>query len=108
MADLYRLKEGTWIKDVRVLDRDPLAKRAWWANTAEVLREKGVDERNAWRWKKMSAPSAPSGSFGPLLPRSDLNCDEIFQLARMIKEPEENQDYQGNRFNRRGRFGERG
>jgi len=82
------LKEGTWIKDVRVLDRDPLAKLSWWANTLRFSRRRGsAKARLAWkkslhRQHLQEAPVAlPNVRFKA--------ADEIFQLARMIKEPEE-------------------
>ena len=83
------LKEGTWIKDVRVLDRDPLAKLSWWANTAEVLKEKGVDEGTIGVEEEVCTVST-FRKLRSALPKVRFKAaDEIFQLARMIKEPEE-------------------
>jgi Xaa-Pro aminopeptidase len=83
------LKEGTWIKDVRVLDRDPLAKLSWWANTAEVLKEKGVGEGTIGVEEDVCTVST-FRKLRSALPKVRFKAaDEIFQLARMIKEPEE-------------------
>ena len=37
------LKEGTWRKDVRIVDKEPLGKRSWSEYTADVLKENGVE-----------------------------------------------------------------
>jgi Xaa-Pro aminopeptidase len=83
------LKEGTWIKDVRVVDREPLAKRSWWANTAEVLKEKGVDGGTIGVEEDVCVVST-FRKLQSVLPKARFKgADEIFQWVRMVKEPEE-------------------
>jgi Xaa-Pro aminopeptidase len=83
------LKEGTWIKDVRVVDREPLGKLSWWANTAEVLKEKGVDGGTIGVEEDVCVVST-FRKIQSALPKARFKgADEIFQLVRMIKEPEE-------------------
>ncbi len=83
------LKEGTWIKDVRVVDKEPLGKRSWWEHLAEVLKEKGVDSGTIGIEKDICTV----GTFEKLksaLPRAQFKAaDEIFQLLRIVKDADE-------------------
>jgi len=83
------LKEGTWIKDVRIVDKEPFGKLNWWEYTAECLQEKGVAEGTIGIEEDVCVLS----TFRKLqlaLPQARFKrADEIFQLVRMIKEPEE-------------------
>ena len=83
------LKEGTWIKDVRVVDKEPLGKLSWWEYTAEVLKEKGVDEGTIGIEEDVCVIST-FRKLKSVLPKAQFKgADEILQLVRMIKEPEE-------------------
>jgi Xaa-Pro aminopeptidase len=83
------LKEGTWIKDVRIHDKDPYGKLSWSEYTAEVLREKGVDEGVIGIEEDVCVLSTFK-KLKAALPKAQFRAaDEIFQLARIIKEPEE-------------------
>ncbi|HVP80767.1 MAG TPA: Xaa-Pro peptidase family protein [Thermodesulfobacteriota bacterium] len=83
------LKEGTWIKDVRIVDKEPFGKLSWWEYTAECLKEKGVAEGTIGIEEDVCVLS----TFRKLqlaLPKARFKgADEIFQLVRMVKEPEE-------------------
>ncbi|OGP58053.1 MAG: hypothetical protein A2162_11295 [Deltaproteobacteria bacterium RBG_13_52_11b] len=83
------LKEGTWIKDVRVLDKEPYGKRSWYEYTAEVLKEKGVDGGTIGIEKDVCVISTFE-KLQSVLPKAQFKAaDEIFQQARIVKEPEE-------------------
>jgi Xaa-Pro aminopeptidase len=83
------LKEGTWIKDVRIHDKDPYGKLSWSEYTAEVLREKGVNEGVIGIEEDVCVLST-FNKLKAALPKAQFRAaDEIFQLARIIKEPEE-------------------
>ena len=83
------LKEGTWIKDVRLVDKEPLGKLTWSEYTAEVLREKGVDEGTIGIEEDVCVVST-FRKLQAALPKARFKgADEIFQVVRMIKEPEE-------------------
>jgi Xaa-Pro aminopeptidase len=83
------LKEGTWIKDVRVLDKEPYGKRSWYEYTAEVLKEKGVDGGTIGIEKDVCVISTFE-KLQSVLPKAQFKAaDEIFQTARIVKEPEE-------------------
>jgi Xaa-Pro aminopeptidase len=83
------LKEGTWIKDVRIHDKEPFGKLTWSEYTAEVLREKGVDEGTLGIEEDVCVLST-FRKLQAALPRARFKgADEIFQLVRIIKEPEE-------------------
>jgi len=83
------LKEGTWIKDVRVLDKEPLGKKSWYEYTAEVLKEKGVDQGIIGIEKDVCIVSTFE-KLASVLPKAQFKgVDEIFQLARIVKEPVE-------------------
>ena len=83
------LKEGTWIEDVRIIDKEPFGKRTWWEYTAEALREKGVDEGTIGLEEDVCVVST-FRKLQSALPRARFKgADEIFQAARIIKEPEE-------------------
>ncbi|MBW1767183.1 MAG: aminopeptidase P family protein [Deltaproteobacteria bacterium] len=83
------LKEGTWIKDVRLVDKEPFGKYSWQEYLAEILKEKrvnsgtiGIEEHvcTISTFNKLKS-AAPKARF--------QGIDDIFQIARMIKEPEE-------------------
>jgi Xaa-Pro dipeptidase len=83
------LKEGTWIKDVRVLDKEPYGQRSWYEYTAEVLKEKGVDGGTIGIEKDVCVISTFE-KLQSVLPKAQFKAaDEIFQTARIVKEPEE-------------------
>jgi len=83
------LKEGTWIKDVRVIDKEPYGKRTWYEHTAEVLKEKGVDTGTLGIEEDVCIISTFK-KLQSVLPRAQFKAaDEIFQIARIVKEPEE-------------------
>ncbi len=83
------LKEGTWIQDVRVLDKEPFGKKSWYEYMAEVLKEKGVDEGTIGIEKDVCIVSTFE-KLKSVLPKAQFKgADEIFQLARIVKEPEE-------------------
>ena len=82
-------KEGTWIKDVRIIDKEPYGKLTWWEYVAEVLKEKGVDGGTIGIEENVCVIST-FRKLQSALPKAQLKgADEIFQLARVIKEPEE-------------------
>jgi Xaa-Pro aminopeptidase len=83
------LKEGTWIRDVRIVDKEPLGKLAWSEYTAEVLKEKGVEGGTIGIEEDVCVLST-FRKLQAALPRAQFKrADEIFQLVRIIKEPEE-------------------
>jgi Xaa-Pro dipeptidase len=83
------LKEATWIKDLRIVDIKPMGKLSWWEYTAEVLREKGVDGGTIGIEKDACVLSTFE-KLKSVLPKAQFKAaDEIFQLARKVKEPEE-------------------
>jgi len=83
------LKEATWIKDLRIVDIKPMGKLSWWEYTAEVLREKGVDGGTIGIEKDICVVSTFE-KLKSVLPKAQFKAaDEIFQLARRVKEPEE-------------------
>src|SRR5512136_2976492 len=80
------LKEGTWIKDVRVIDKEPYGKRTWYEHTAEVLKEKGVDTGTLGIEEDVCIISTFK-KLQSVLPRAQFKAaDEIFQIARIVKE----------------------
>jgi len=83
------LKEGTWIKDVRIIDREPFGKRRWWEYTAEILKEKGIDEGTIGIEEDVCVMSTFKKLQSALPKAKFIAADEIFQIPRMIKEPEE-------------------
>jgi Xaa-Pro dipeptidase len=83
------LKEGTWITDVRVVDKEPLAKRTWWENLAEVLREKGVDAGTIGIEEEVCVVSTFE-KMKSALPKARFKAaDDIFQLLRIVKDADE-------------------
>jgi len=83
------LKEGTWIKDVRIVDKEPLGKLSWSEYTVEVLKEKGVEGGTIGIEEDVCVLST-FRKLQAALPRAQFKrADEIFQMVRMIKEPEE-------------------
>ena len=83
------LKEGTWIEDVRFVDKEPLGKLSWQAYTAEVLKEKGVDSGTIGIEEHVCTISTFRKLESALPKVRFKGADEIFQIARIIKEPEE-------------------
>ncbi len=83
------LKEGTWIKDVRFVDRETGGRMNWSDYVAEVLKENGVHEGAIGIEEEVCVIS----TFRQLqssLPKAQFKAaDEIFQVARTVKEPEE-------------------
>ena len=83
------LREGTWIKDVRIIDKEPYGKRTWSESIADVLREKGVGEGTIGIEEDVCVIST-FRKLQAALPKARFKgADEIFQVARIIKEPEE-------------------
>jgi Xaa-Pro aminopeptidase len=83
------LKEGTWIEDVRFVDREPFGKLTWQEYTAEVLREKGV-EAGRIGIEELVCTVSTFKKLQAALPKAQfVEADEVFQIARIIKEPEE-------------------
>lgn len=83
------LKEGTWIKDVRIIDKEPYGKKSWWEYVAAVLREKGVDRGTIGIEEAVCVLSTFRKLQSALTKAQLKGADEIFQLARLVKEPEE-------------------
>ena len=83
------LKEGTWIEDVRFVDREPLGKSSWQGYLAEVLREKGVDSGKIGIEEQVCTVSTFRKIRSALPKAQFVSADEVFQVARIIKEPEE-------------------
>ena len=83
------LKEGTWIKDVRFVDQEPLGKMSWWQYTAQILKENGVDEGNIGIENDVCVISTFT-KLQSVLPKAKFKeCDDIFQIARMVKDSKE-------------------
>jgi Xaa-Pro aminopeptidase len=83
------LREGTWIKDVRIIDKEPFGKRTWAESIADVLREKGVAEGTIGIEEDVCVIST-FRKLQAALPKARFKgADEIFQMARIVKEPEE-------------------
>jgi len=83
------LKEGTWVKDVRVIDKEPFGKKDWWEYTADVLKEKGVDKGTVGIEQDVCVLSTFRKLQSALPEAQFKDADQIFQHVRIIKEPEE-------------------
>ncbi|MFC1491684.1 M24 family metallopeptidase, partial [Nitrospinota bacterium] len=81
------VREGTWVKDVRAFDKDPGL--SVYEYIAEVLKEKGIEGGNIG----IEEDCCTINTFWNLqevLPRAQFKkTSEIFDLARVVKEPEE-------------------
>jgi Xaa-Pro aminopeptidase len=74
---------------VRVVDKEPFGRLSWWEYTAQVLKEKGVDEGMIGVEEDVCVIST-FRKLQSVLPKAQFKgADEIFQLARIIKVPEE-------------------
>jgi Xaa-Pro aminopeptidase len=83
------LKEGTWIQDVRVLDKEPYGKLGWWDYTAQILKEEGSDTGTIGFEEDVVVQSTFK-KLQSVLPKAQFKAaDGIFQRLRMVKEPEE-------------------
>jgi len=83
------VKEATWIKDVRVVNKEPYGKLGWWEYMAEALREKGVDKGTIGIEEDACVVSTFTRIQSALPKAQFKRADELFRKARMIKEPEE-------------------
>ncbi|MFC1491981.1 M24 family metallopeptidase [Nitrospinota bacterium] len=85
--NFHGVEEGTWIKDMRIFDRG--SSRSVHECIAEVLKEKGVEAGSIG----IEEDCCTIGTFRKLqefLPEAQFkDASEIFDLARMVKEPEE-------------------
>ncbi len=83
------LREATWISDVRFVDKEPYAKQPWFAYVAEALREKGVADGTIGIEKNACVLSTFE-KLKSVLPNARFTAaDELFENARLVKEPEE-------------------
>jgi Xaa-Pro aminopeptidase len=83
------LKEGTWMRDVRIVDKEPLGKSTWWEYTAEALKEKGVDQGTIGIEEDVCVLST-FRKLQSCLPKARFKrADEIFQRVRLVKDAEE-------------------
>jgi Xaa-Pro aminopeptidase len=83
------VKEGTWVKDVRFIDREPYGKKKWNEYLAEVLKEKGVDKGNIGFEENVVVFSTYS-KLKAALPAATLKpASDVFAAVRLIKDPQE-------------------
>ncbi len=83
------VKEGTWIKDVRFVDREPYGKKPWNEYLADILKEHGLDGGTIGIEENCCVFSTVK-KLQSALPKAKLKgVDDIFASARMIKEPQE-------------------
>jgi len=83
------LREGTWIKDVRIIDKEPFGVHSWEVYLAEVLEEAEVESGTIGIEEKICTLSTFK-KLKTALPRAQfVGVDEIFEIARLKKEPEE-------------------
>jgi Xaa-Pro aminopeptidase len=83
------LREGTWIKDVRIIDKEPFGKRTWPEYIAEALMERGVAEGTIGIEEDVCVIST-FRKLQAALPKARFKgADEVFQVARLVKEPGE-------------------
>src|SRR5665647_82589 len=83
------VKEGTWIQDVRFLDREPYGKKPWYQYLADIIKEAGVEKGTVGIEENVCVTSTLK-KLQTGLPGAELvGIDDIFADARMIKEPEE-------------------
>jgi len=83
------LKEGTWISDVRFVDREPYGKKPWTDYLADILKENGVDGGTIGIEKEVLVLhtfdkikcSLPNATFRA--------ADDIFQSLRLVKDADE-------------------
>lgn len=82
-------KEGSWVNDVRFVDRAPYGKKHWTNYLADILKENGVDKGIVGIEKDVLVLSTfdrikvalPKANFKPV--------DEIFQHMRIVKDADE-------------------
>lgn len=83
------LKEGTWINDVRIIDKEPYGKKTWNEYLADLLREKHIENGNIGIEEDVCTISTFK-KLRQALPRANLvAADTLLEAARYIKEPEE-------------------
>jgi Xaa-Pro aminopeptidase len=83
------LKEGTWIKDVRFIDKEPYGKMNVWEYTAQVLKDNGVDKGTIGIEKDVVVVNTYT-KLQALLPGARLEAiDDIFQRCRTVKDATE-------------------
>lgn len=83
------VKEGTWVKDVRVPDKEPYGKKPWYDYIAELLKERGVD-RGTVGIEEDGCVLSTYKRLQSALPMAQFKgIDKIVEAVRLIKEPEE-------------------
>jgi Xaa-Pro aminopeptidase len=83
------LKEGTWIKDVRIIDKEPYGRKVWSEYLADLLKEKHIENGNIGIEEDVCAVSTFK-KLRKALPRANfMAVDAMLEKARYIKEPEE-------------------
>ena len=83
------LKESTWIKDVRFVDRKPYGQKLWNEYVADVLKENGVDKGSIGIEEDVCVFSTVK-KLQAVLPAAKFQAiDDLFGKVRLIKEPEE-------------------
>lgn len=82
-------KEGTWIKDVRIIDREPYGKMSWSEYIADVLKERGVDEGTIGIEQNVVVLTTFNKLREAIPKATFVDSTEIFERVRSIKEPEE-------------------
>lgn len=83
------LKEGTWIKDVRIIDKEPYAQKSWNEYVAEVLTENGLARGTIGIEEDVCVLSTYKKIQSALPMAQFKSVDDIFQIMRLIKDPEE-------------------
>ncbi len=81
------LKEGTWMKDVRVWDRT--SRLSIHAYLAEILKEKGVEQGKIGIEEEVCTARTLKNLQKALPGAQFKDATEIFKRARLVKEPEE-------------------
>ena len=82
--------DGTWIEDVRIIDKEPLGKMKWWDYIAEVLKEKGVPADGTIGIERDVIVLNTFDKLKEGLPKAQFKAvDEIIWKLRTIKDADE-------------------
>jgi Xaa-Pro aminopeptidase len=82
--------DGTWIEDVRIIDKEPLGKMKWWDYIAEVLKEKGVPADGTIGIEREVIVLNTFDKLQEGLPKAQFKAvDEIICRLRMVKDADE-------------------
>lgn len=83
------LKEGTWIKDIRFVDRAPYGKKVWTEYLADILKENGIDRGTIGIEREVLVLTTFDKIKAALPQATFKSADEIFQTLRAVKDADE-------------------